>query len=578
MKAGKTTLIVLTVLAIWACSTTQNQKQTTQLPPKNPVNLCGPTKAELNTEPGKDGKLAPIFDGLDVYDYKVSTESELAQQYFNQGFLLNYGFNHAEASRSFREAIRQDPDCAMCYWGLAYVIGPNYNAPMDPEVLGTAHEAINNAKLIMHKASKKEQSLINALAKRYPKDKEADPAPFYEAYATAMEQVARDFPNDIDIQVMAAEAKMNLHPWDMWTPEKKIQPWTGEILDLLESALKTDPSHPQACHLYIHAMEAGPNPEKAAIYADNLRLRVPGSGHLLHMPSHLYINIGEYHKGTVANQLAVTKDSLYVEACHMAGIYPLVYYPHNWHFLAACAGLEGRGELALDASRYMAEYVVDEELLLDPMFGGLLQHFVTIPWFIQIKFGMWDEIMAEPKPNEGLDYPVALWHYARGMANASRGNIAAAQKDLEVIEAIHAKPGVDSFLMFVNTCGDVLSVAEYMLKGKIAMQQGDLNGAISALMKSVEYEDLLKYIEPPDWFFSVRHHLGNALLEAGRFSEAEAVYRKDLERYKENGWALKGLAICLERQGQSAEASRVLDRYRQAWTHADADLMSSVIL
>jgi tetratricopeptide (TPR) repeat protein len=566
----------LILIAYFSCSPKINQDASTISVP-NPANLCGPTKAELDTKPGKDGKLAPLFDGLDVYSYPITTKSELAQKYFDQGFILQYGFNHAEASRSFREAIRQDPDCAMCYWGLAYVIGPNYNAPMDPEVIGTANEAINNAMLKMHNATPKEQALINALTKRYPKDKEADPAPFYKAYAESMREVNKAYPQDIDINVMTAEALLDLHPWDLFTQDKEAQPWTQEILDLLEEALAKDPMHPQACHLYIHSVEAGPNPEIGKVYADNLRLRVPGAGHLLHMPSHLYINIGEYHQGTIANEKAVIKDSLYVAACHMAGIYPLGYYPHNWHFLAACTGLEGNGTRALEASKYMADYVVDEQYLRFPGFGSL-QHFLTIPWFIEVKFSKWDEILDEEAPAADLRYPKGIWAYAQGMAKTAKYDFAGANEDLDTLRMIMAEVEMEELIISVNnTAKQILNIAENMLQAEMALQKGDINTALSYFKKGAKYEDQLKYIEPPDWFFSVRHHLGDALLRAGRFVEAENVYLKDLEKYKENGWALNGLRIALEMQGKVAESVKIAKRFEKAWAHADIVLRSSII-
>ena len=386
----KTTVLVFftgLLLLLSGCLTkTSDKVETTSV---KPINLCGPSKADLNTKPGYDGKLTPLFDGLDVYHYPITTKSKLAQQYFDQGFLLNYGFNHAEASRSFREAIRQDPSCAMCYWGLAYVLGPNYNAMMETDLLPAANDALDNAKLRMHQATPKEQALINALSKRYPKNKEVDSAPFYENYADAMRKVAKQFPDDADIASMTAESIMDLHPWDIWNKDGTPQPWTPEILRLLEKALKIDPAHPQAMHLYIHAMEASPNPEKALHAANELRFRVPGAGHLMHMPSHLYINTGHYHEGTLANERAVKIDSAYVEACSANGLYPLAYYPHNWHFLAACAALEGKGKRALEASRYMTDFVVDKELMYQPEWGTL-QHFYTIPWYIMVKFAMWE--------------------------------------------------------------------------------------------------------------------------------------------------------------------------------------------
>lgn len=571
----KTFLLVFSCTLLWACKA-KKQTSAAEPSPKNPINLCGPTKAELNTAPGKDGLLAPIFEGLDVYNYTVTTKSPLAQKYFNQGFILNYGFNHAEAARAFREAIKQDPTCAMCYWGLSYVLGPNYNAPMDPEVIAIALEAIANAKLNMQGITAKEEAIIMALTKRYPKDKEADPMPYNEAYAEAMKQVAASYPADIDIQVMTAEALLNIHPWDLCMSDKSPQPWTDEILAILETALDTDPSHPQATHLYIHAMEAGPNPEKGLFAADNLRLRVPGSGHLLHMPSHLYINTGDYHKGTIANELAIKKDSVYVESCHEAGIYPLIYYPHNWHFLAACTGLEGNGSRAVEASRYMADYVVDQAFLRAPGMA-LLQHFLTIPWFIQIKFGKWQDILNEPMPESDLLYPTAILHYTRGMAYANQGNIEMAQNELDAFKAISINAEVSEIAIFVNTAADIFNVAEHVLIGTMQREKGMFANSVKSYQTATDYEEALNYIEPPDWFFSVRHYLGDALLKNKEYKKAEKVYKQDLKRYKKNGWALMGLYQSLIGQNKEAEAIATKKLFDTAWLHADVELKSSVL-
>ena len=569
--------MVLGLLTIIACKT--SDKSTTQAKDQTPPQgiLCGPTKADLNTPPGNDGNLSPLFEGLDVYNYSISTKSEKAQKYFNQGFILNYGFNHAEASRSFRQAIYSDPECAMCYWGLAYVLGPNYNAPMDPEVLGSANEALNSARMYLYKASPKEKSLIEALSKRYPKNKDDDPAPYYEAYAEAMRNVAKKYPEDVDITVMTAESLMNLHPWDMFTKEGEMQPWTPEIIDLLEAALSKTPDHPQAMHLYIHAVESSLNPERATQYANTLRLRVPGSGHLLHMPSHLYINTGNYHEGTLANERAVIVDSTYVESCHEAGIYPLSYYPHNWHFLAACAALEGKGERALEASRYMANYVVDKNLMYESSWATL-QHFYMIPSYIMVKFADWDEIKKEPKPDAELIYPTAVWHYAQGMAAAATNDIPDAELHLENIREIQKDTILKELTVFgINNFADLTYIAEQVLAGEIAKQKGDLQKAIDHLKKAVAKEDELAYNEPPDWFFSVRHLLGDVYLKAGQYAEAERVYKEDLKEFKENGWALKGLQLSLEKQNKTNEAEAVKKRYEKAWQWADTALKSSVI-
>ncbi len=559
-------------------------KQPSSSETKSPVSnspdariSCGPTPADLNTPPGNDGKLSPLFKGLDVYHYPITTNSNAAQKYFDQGLVLGYGFNHAEAARSFREAIRQDPQCAMCYWGLAYVLGPNYNAPMEVDVLPAALEAIQQARLIMHTASAKERALIEALTTRYPSSKDIDATPYYEAYANAMRDVHRAYPDDPDIAVMAAEAQMDLHPWDLWERNGGPKSWTPEIITLITDVISKHPKHPQAAHLYIHASEASGDPEQALTAARMLELRVPGSGHLLHMPSHTYINTGHYHEGSIANERAVKEDSTYVEACHEAGIYPLVYYPHNWHFLSACSALEGRGERSLEASRYMADFVVDKELMYVPQLAAL-QHFYSIPWFIMVKFAMWDEILLEPAPKADLKYPNAIWNYAQGMAYAAKGDYDKAAHNLKYIRDIAMDTSVAKLAIWdINSVVEIIKLSEQVLQGEIVRRQGHYDIAARFFNQAVQLEDNLKYQEPPDWFFSVRHHLGDALLKAGRFAEAEEVYRTDLKELKNNGWALMGLYKSLEGQGKTAEAQQVLMQFKEAWKYSSIKLESSVM-
>lgn len=569
-------LMLCTLAVCFTCQTPKKEAKLSTSP--NPASvLCGPTPADLNTEPGHSGALVPLFEGLDVHRYTITTSSDRAQRYFNQGFMLNYGFNHAEAARSFREAIRLDPECAMCYWGVGYVLGPNYNAGMFPEVHAFALEAVQNAKLRMHKATEKEQDLIMALDKRYPPDLETDPMPYYQAYADAMRVLHIKYPGDVDIAAMAAEALMDLHPWDIWQKSGESQPWTPEILDILEKGRQMDPDHPQLNHLTIHAMEASPIPEDAMQAADTLRHLVPGSGHLVHMPSHLYINTGHYHEGTEANVRAVKIDSAYVEACHADGIYPLAYYPHNWHFLAACAALEGRGDLALEASRYMADFTVSKELMRDS-FLMTLQHYYSIPWFIQVKFAMWDEILHEPAPESDLHYPLAIWNYATGMAHAAKGDYDKANSNLQTVKQLMKLPGLQEVKIWdINNMTDIIAIAANVLEGEIARRQGDFMAAVDAFNKAVIIEDRLNYQEPPDWFFSVRHHLGDAYLRAGKHEEAERVYREDLKELKNNGWALHGLLKALKAQGKTDEAMEVEKRFLEAWKYSRVPLSTSVV-
>lgn len=565
---------------LWACQTRKASSSLTPPPPPTPENVlsfCGSPSLALDAPPGTDGTLVPLLAGLDNIKYPVSTKSEMAQRYFNQGLMLAYGFNHAEAARSFQESARQDPDCAMAYWGLAWVLGPNYNAGMEKDILPRALDAVAQAKLRMHKASQKERDLILALEKRYPANAEIDPATYYEAFAEAMRQVMNKYPEDADIAAFTGEALMDLHPWDLWEKTGPPKPWTPEIISIGEKVLELHPNHPQGLHLFMHIMEASPNPEKALPYANALRFLVPGSGHLTHMPSHLYINTGDFHEGALANERAVKIDSAYVESCHAAGVYPLAYYPHNWHFLAACAALEGRGDRALEASKYMADYTVNQEFMRDPSMATL-QHYYAIPWYIMVKFSRWDAILAEKEPDQVLVYPRIIWHYARGMAYCGKNKPDEAQKELEAIGVLESTPALQTMTIWeINKAIDLVHIAQNVLEGEIAFKQGNTTRAIELYTTAVAQEDLLNYNEPPDWFFSVRHPLGHVLLQAGKYAEAEKVYREDLKEWKNNGWALMGLYQSLVKQGKTTEAKSVKKRYDEAWKYADAPLNSSVI-
>ncbi len=543
-----------------------------------PARFCGPTSAVLNTPPGFDGTLVPLFAGLtENFTYPITTTSKVAQKYFDQGLILAYGFNHAEAARSFKEATRQDPDCASCYWGLAYVLGPNYNSTMKKDVLAEAQEAIANARLRADKCSPKENALIIALSKRYPNNTTDDPKPFYIAYADELKKVSEKFPDDFDIAALYAESLMNLHPWNLWLKTGEPQPWTPQIIDILEGILRKNPRHAQAVHLYIHATEASSNPERCLPYANTLRALIPGSGHLVHMPSHTYINTGHYHEGVLANERAVQIDSQYIEACHVAGVYPFGYYPHNWHFLTACAALEGRSKKALEASQFLAQYIADKGIMAQPdrLFSQTLY---STPWFIMVKFGRWDKILTEPKPSDTLLYPLAVWTYAQGMALAATGKAQKAQECLSILKKLEFDTTIAKIeLTDSSKATTIVAISRLVLEGEIAYRKGNLQSAIILLRKGVEMEDNLYYDEPPDWLLSVRHNLGRVLIEAGQYVEAEKVYRADLKKYKENGWALIGLYQALLKQGKKTEARLVRMRYEKAWQYADIPLTNSVL-
>jgi tetratricopeptide (TPR) repeat protein len=519
-------------------------------------------------------RTAPLFDNLGNYHHPISTSSELAQRYFDQGLILAYGFNHAEAARSFREAARLDPNCAICYWGVALVLGPNINAAMEAEAVPEAWQALQKAQELSENASEKERAYIQALTKRYSSQPVENQKANDIAYAKAMREVQRRYPDDLDAATLFAEALMDTMPWQYWTKDGEPKPETGELLATLESILERNPDHPGANHMYIHAVEASPNPDRGIASADRLRNLVPGAGHLVHMPSHIYIRVGRYHDAVLANQRAIEADQDYITQCHAQGLYPLGYMPHNHHFLLASAAIAGESELAIQAAHHTAA-MADQKMMREPGYGTL-QHYYSIPLYTLAKFGKWDEILAEPAPAEDLKYPTGVWHYARGLAFTAKGQPQEAAQELAQLKAIAADPSLEKVTIWdINTSSSLLNIASEVLAGELAAKQGDYENAIAYLETAVSLEDNLNYDEPPPWLSPVRESLGAVLLEAGRAAEAERVYREDLKRFPENGWSLYGLAQSLRVQGKAEEARTVQARFEKAWKYGDATLSAS---
>lgn len=515
---------------------------------------------------------APLLKGLGNLKYRISTKNKMAQKYFNQGLALTYGFNHGEAARSFQTALSYDSTCAMAYWGLALVLGPNYNAPLNPSSLGEINAAIANALKYVENTSGQEQALINAMRARFPLKEEKDMAPYYEAYAQKMREAHQRFPNDITIGTLLADALMNLHPWNLWLKDGTPQPWTPEIVTLLEKMLRNNPEHPGAIHYYIHATEASKEAGKATPYADKLESTMPSAAHLVHMPSHTYIRTGEYHKGVMVNERAVLADSSYIAQCKVQGMVPLVYYPHNIHFLAACAFFEGSSKKALDAA-WMISRKADKKFLAE--FTGV-QHFYIIPYYVLVHLGKWEDILILDQPGKSLLYPRAIWHYARGMAYAAKGETGKAGTELNALKALVKDPAMEKLSIWdMNSAQHLAQIAEYTLEAELLARENQFDPAFELLKKAVVIEDNLNYTEPPDWFFSVRHSLGHWLVKAGRFEVAEKVYLEDLATFPENGWALKGLCNSLKGQGKNEAAEAVDKRFRKAWQWADMEIVSS---
>ena len=487
------------------------------------IYACNQNKTNVKVE-------APLFENMGGDHFEITTSSELAQRYFDQGLVLAYGLNHAEALRSFEEAIRLDSECAMCNWGIAYILGPNINSKMDETLLNQANSAVQKAVSLIDKVSAKEKAMIWAMTKRYPELPIDDMSAHNSEYARALGKIYEEYSKNDDIGCLYAEALMNEHPWNFWKKNGEPESWTPKILTILEGILEYSPYHSGANHYYIHAVEASTNPSRALPSANRLRDLVPDAGHLVHMPSHIYIRTGDYHQGTIANEKAVKADSTYIENCKAQGIYPLAYFPHNYHFMAATAALEGRGEKAIDAAFKVAAHV-DQKLMREPGWGTL-QHYYTIPYFVLVKFAQWEKIVQLPKPEEDLKYPLAIWHYAQGMAALSADNLDNGKQHLTSINEIEADSSIYEIEIWeLNSVGSVVNMAALILEGEIETKMQHYDEAIEKLNQALAIEESLTYTEPPDWFFSIRHALGAIYMEAGKYNEAESTYKEDLKMF-----------------------------------------------
>lgn len=522
-------------------------------------------------------KQAPLFDNLGTLDFPITTNSELAQKYFNQGVILAYGFNHEEAFRSFEEAARLDTNCAMAYWGMAYVIGPNINLPMDAGVVATAYEAVERAMSLLDDETQREKDYVIALSKRYTNEELEDRTHLDKAYSDAMRELVSKYPNDLDAATMFAESIMDLHPWDYWLKDGTPQPWTLEILTSLEGVIERNTDHHGSNHLYIHAIEASKNPERGNASADKLRFLAPGAGHLVHMPAHIYIRTGQYHEGSLANQRAVKSDEEYINQCNQQGFYPLAYYPHNYHFLWATATLEGDSKTAIDAALKTSQLPPDS--LINLCGYKTLQHFVVIPLYAYVTFGKWDEILNYEKPKKLQLYPLGVWHYARGMAFIANGDLGKAEKELAELEQLRFNKKVEDLSIWgINSAGTLIKIAYEVLSGELAAKKKDYATAISHLKSAVELENTLRYDEPPTWFYPCRLNLGAVLIESGRYEEAQKVFEENLSNLPENGWALYGLHQALLKLNENNEAAEVQKRFKEAWKYSDFKLTSSRVL
>ena len=506
----------------------------------------------------------PLYTNLGSHHKQISTRVAAAQQYFDQGLRFVYGFNHAEAIRSFTRAAELDSSCAMCYWGIALAYGPHVNAPMDSASGVAAYAAVQKALTLKSHATASERAYIEAVAQRYEATPPADQARLDKLYARAMERVAKTYADDLDAATLYAESLMDLRPWNYWQPDGTPYPGTNEIVRQLKRVITRNPNHPGACHYYIHAVEAV-NPQAAVPCAERLAQLMPGEGHMVHMPAHIYIRVGRWNDAVQANQHAIHSDEVFIEGQHPMGVYPLAYYPHNIHFLAFASTMAGRSAQAIQASDTLTSKVnVDAARQVEMLQEMLPYHVLTLT-----TFGKWDEVLAEPLPPADIRFSYAMACYARGVAHAAKGQWAEAQAALDTVTAIDTETPE-------NADGKTaLSIAVHALSGEIATRRGDLETGTHHFREAAKIEDRGLYFEPPKWFYPIRHSLGAALLKSNQHAEAEKVYREDLRRFPENGWSLFGLAQALQAQGKNTEAAAAEARFRRAWASTDVTLTAS---
>jgi tetratricopeptide (TPR) repeat protein len=510
---------------------------------------------------------ARLYSGLGRVHHEVATKSSQAQKFFDQGLAFNYGFNHEEAEQSFAEATSLDPGMAMAYWGIALVLGPNYNIPGDEERGRRAWVAITRAESLSAHARPVDRDLIGALKHRYGPDGKPSPARD-RAYADAMRTVAHRYPADPDVQVLFAEAMMDLNPWQLWSADGKPAAGTSEIVATLERVLLAHPDHIGANHYYIHAVEASPDPGRALASADRLAALAPASGHLVHMPSHVYLRVGRYHDAAESNVQAISADRDFFRVSHEDGLYAQVYYPHNFQFLAYAAMMEGRKTIAIRSARELVRHV--PVTLIREIPAG--EFFLPFPYFAEARFADWDAILKEPKPPGDLAYTNGMWHYVRGLAMAARGRFDEAAAEQKRLDAIAAAMPPDREIGDNNRGQAVLKVASATLRGQSLSCRSDRQAAVRALTEAVALQDALAYEEPPIWYFPVREALGNELLIVEQPTAAEAVYREDLRRNPANPRSLYGLARALRAQGKTADAAAADREWRRQWRYAEVPI------
>src|SRR5438477_1516657 len=530
-------------------------------------SACVAAVAQHEMHPGS--KPATLMSGLGDLHHPVSTSNPQAQQFFDQGLRLIYAFNHDEAARSFQRAADLDPKLAIAYWGVAEAVGPNYNDPASDDRFMMAHQAIQRAADLSSNASSAEQAYIQAMALRFPADLKADRKQAAEAYHDAMRELAKKFPDDLDAATLFAESGMDLHPWGLWRQDGTPEAGTEEIVTTLESVIKRDPNHMGAVHYYIHAVEASASPQRALAAANKLAAMAPGAGHLVHMPAHVYIRTGDYESAVKTNQEAAAVDRAYIKASGTQGIYPMMYYSHNLHFIAMCSAMNGDYAEAQKNGEMLAAHVGPHVKDMPPLEG-----FMTIPIAVDVRFHKWDDILKMPQPAPEMKTLTVFWHFARGLALAANGKVSDAEAEHKAVaEAAANTPEDVVFAMPVNNkAKDVLTIARDVLGAKIALAKNDKAGAIALLQNAVAVQDSLKYSEPEDWFFPVRESLGAARLMNGDAAGAAKAFREDLDRHPRNHRSLFGLEQALKAQKRDYDAGFIQKQFQASWKGGSTQL------
>jgi tetratricopeptide (TPR) repeat protein len=521
--------------------------------------------------PGAEGGRPVLYNTLGAYSYRITTNSAEAQRWFDQGLRLVYAFNHLEAQRAFREAARLDPACAMCFWGIAITEGSNYNDPTNADREKKAAAAAQEAARLSSSARPPERAMIQALARRHSTDPAAKRETLDRAYAEAMRETARQFPDDLEAATFFADSMMNLRPWNLWTSEGAPQPGTEEIVATLERVIAKNPNHPGALHLYIHAVEASREPGRAEAAADRLRPLMPGAGHLVHMPAHIYWRVGRYGDAVATNIAAADADRAYFKTATPSPIYRGLYYPHNIDFIWQSAAMQGRSAETIRAAREFASNAPPEMIKQMPD----METAPVAPIVALVRFGRWDDVLAYPAPPREWPYTSGVWRYARGMAFNAKGQADAAAGELSELDAILQSVPPDRTVAFFFRSKNMLQLAANLLGGEIAAKARDFTTAERLLRAAVAEQDSHWFTEPPPWYFPVRQSLGAVLLQAGRATDAEQVYRDDLRRNPGNGWSLYGLAQSLRAQGKTGEAAQADESFKKAWAQADVQLTAS---